>query len=229
MIMKTQEKAELRTPTSKRIRLDPSKPAPIAHRSRSEYRSHMTPSLPLAHHDIAPTPPPTLAELVAKARHAKQPKTAQLEAHREELLRLRRAGDSVEVLAIALSGLGVEISPEALRLWLNRELGHKPIRRRKVRFKPTIVAPVVPAPAAAPTPVSAPTPASAAASALAVGPSTPRSPADTPLERATSLIRAGETPMEAFARRKREREAEAAAAKTTGGETPGPRIARDDI
>ena len=189
----------------------------------------MTPSLPLAHHDNAPTPPPTLAELVAKARHAKQPKTAQLGAHREELLRLRRAGDSVEVLAIALSGLGVEISPEALRLWLNRELGHRPIRRRKVRFKPTIVAPVVPAPAAATTPVSAPTPASAAASALAVDPSTPRSPADTPLERATSLIRAGETPMEAFARRKREREAEAAAAKTTGVETPGPRIARDDI
>jgi len=95
----------------------------------------MTPSLPPAHHDIAPTPPPTLAELVAKARHPKQPKTAQLEAHREELLRLRRAGDSVEVLAIALRGLGVDISPEALRLWLNRELGHKPVRRRKVRLR----------------------------------------------------------------------------------------------
>ena len=95
----------------------------------------MTPSLPLAHHDIAPTPPPTLAELVAKARHPKQPKTAQLEAHREELLRLRRDGDSVEVLAIALRGLGVDISPEALRLWLNRELGHKPVRRRKVRLR----------------------------------------------------------------------------------------------
>ncbi len=93
----------------------------------------MTPSQPPAHHDIAPPPPPTLAELVAKARHAKQPKTAQLESHREELLRLRRAGDSVEVLANALRGLGVDISPEALRLWLNRELGHKPVRRRKVR------------------------------------------------------------------------------------------------
>ena len=95
----------------------------------------MTPSPPLAHHDIAPTPPPTLAELVAKARHLKQPKTAQLEPHREELLRLRRAGDSVEVLAIALRGLGVDISPEALRLWLNRELGHTPVRRRKVRLR----------------------------------------------------------------------------------------------
>jgi len=189
----------------------------------------MTPSLPPAHHEIAPNAPPTLAELVAKARHAKQPKTAQLAPHREELLRLRRAGDSVEVLAIALRGLGVDVSAEALRLWLNRELGHRPIRRRKVRFKPTIVAPVVPAPAAAPTPASAPTPAIGATSALAVSPSTPRSPADTPLERATSLIRAGETPMEAFARRKREWEAAAAAAKTTGRETPGPRIARDDI
>ena len=95
----------------------------------------MTPSPPLAHHDTAPTPPPTLAELAAKARHVKQPKTAQLEPHREELLRLRRAGDSVEVLAIALRGLGVDISPEALRLWLNRELGHKPVRRRKVRLR----------------------------------------------------------------------------------------------
>lgn len=95
----------------------------------------MTPSPPPAHHDIAPTPPPTLAELVAKARHPKQPKTAQLEAHREELLRLRRAGDSVEVLAIALRGLGVDISAEALRLWLNRELGHKPVRRRKVHVR----------------------------------------------------------------------------------------------
>ena len=91
----------------------------------------MTPSLPLAHHDIAPKPPPTLAELVAKARHPKQPKTAQLEAHREELLRLRRDGDSVEVLAIALRGLGVEISSEALRLWLNRQLPRRRTRRTK--------------------------------------------------------------------------------------------------
>jgi hypothetical protein len=72
--------------------------------------------------------------LAAKVRHVRQPKTAQLEPHREELLRLRRAGDSVEVLATALRGLDVEISAEALRLWLNRELGHKPSRRRKVRM-----------------------------------------------------------------------------------------------
>ena len=63
----------------------------------------------------------------------RQPKTALLEPHREELLRLRRDGDSVEVLATALRGLGVEISGEALRLWLNRELGRKPIKRRTVR------------------------------------------------------------------------------------------------
>jgi len=189
----------------------------------------MTPSLPLAHHDIAPTPPPTLAELAAKARHPKQPKTAQLEAHREELLRLRRAGDSVEVLAMALRGLGVEISPEALRLWLNRELGSKPSRRRKVRFKPTVVVHAGAAPAMTPPPIQTPTPMVSAASASAAGPVTHLSSANTPLERATLFIRAGETPFEAFARRQREREAVAAAAKTAGVETPGPRIARDDI
>jgi hypothetical protein len=91
----------------------------------------MTTSLPHAHHEIAPGAPPTLAELVAKARHARQPKTAQLEPHREELLRLRRDGDSVEVLATALRGLGVEISAEALRLWLNRQLPRRKARRSK--------------------------------------------------------------------------------------------------
>lgn len=190
----------------------------------------MTPTPPPAHHDIAPTPPPTLAELVAKARHPKQPKTGQLEAHREELLRLRRDGDSVEVLAMALRGLGVDISPEALRLWLNRELGQKPIRRRKVRSKPsTLVIPVAGAPAVGTAPSQPVTPTVSAASATAVGSSGRLSPKNAPLERATSLIRAGETPFEAFARRQREREAAAAAAKTTGVETPGPRIARDDI
>jgi hypothetical protein len=189
----------------------------------------MTPTPPPAHHDIAPTPPPTLAELVAKARHPKQPKTGQLEAHREELLRLRRAGDSVEVLALALRGLGVDISPEALRLWLNRELGSKPVRRHKVRFKQTVVIPVALAPASATPPTPDPTPTVSAVSAPAVDSPTRRSSADTPLERATLFIRAGETPFEAFARRQREREAVAAAAKTTGVETPGPRIARDDI
>ena len=59
----------------------------------------------------------------------------QLEPHREELLRLRRAGESVAVLCTGLRGLGVEISDEALRQWLNRELGHKPTRRRKVGMK----------------------------------------------------------------------------------------------
>ena len=91
----------------------------------------MTPSLPPAHHDIAPAAPPTLAELAAKARHVRQPKTAQLDAHREELLRLRRDGDSVEVLATALRGLGVDISAEALRLWLNRQLPRKRMKRGK--------------------------------------------------------------------------------------------------
>jgi hypothetical protein len=69
--------------------------------------------------------------LAARARHPRQPKTAQLEPHREELLRLRSDGDSVEVLAIALRGLGVEISAEALRLWLNRHLPRKRAKHAK--------------------------------------------------------------------------------------------------
>ena len=80
-----------------------------------------------------------------------------------------------------------------------------------------------------PPPVQTQTLAVSAEDKPAAVPVTHLSPANTPLERATLFIRAGETPFEAFARRQREREAVAAAAKTAGVETPGPRIARDDI
>ena len=161
----------------------------------------MTPSPPLVHHDIAPTPPPTLAELVAKARHLKQPKTAQLEPHREELLRLRRAGDSVEVLAIALRGLGVDISPEALRLWLNRELGHKPVRRRKVRlrFDRHALDPIAPlASHGARSAAALPTAVVSAVAHQTVPP--PELCGGVPIK-SSSLIRPGETPKQAMDRR----------------------------
>lgn len=161
----------------------------------------MTPSPPLAHHDIAPTPPPTLAELVAKARHPKQPKTAQLEAHHEELLRLRRAGDSVEVLAIALRELGVDISPEALRLWLNRQLGHKPVRRRKVRLRfdrRTIEPSASLALQGARSGAALPTPVASAAADQTMRP--PEPSGIVPLK-PSSLILTGETPKQAMDRR----------------------------
>ncbi len=134
-------------------------------------------------------------------RRERQPKTAQLDAHREELLRLRREGDSVEVLATALRGLGVEISAEALRLWLNRQLGHKPIRRRKVRlrFDRTVTEP---------SPVGGAT-AERTAVALPVATSTadfvttelPPKLTNCGSDRPSSLILPGETPMQTFQRR----------------------------
>lgn len=161
----------------------------------------MTPSPPPAHHDIALTPPPTLAELVAKARHVKQPKTAQLEAHREELLRLRRAGDSVEVLAIALRGLGVEISAEALRLWLNRELGHKPVRRRKVRLRFHCHALDPSAPTASHVARIAAAVPVAVVSTVADQTARPPEPSGIVPLKPSSLILSGETPKQAMDRR----------------------------
>jgi len=70
---------------------------------------------------------------VAQARHPRNPATAQLEPQREELLRLRQTGESVECLARGLRLLGIEIGHETLRRWLRRERGQKPTRRRKTR------------------------------------------------------------------------------------------------
>jgi hypothetical protein len=168
-----------------------------------------------------------LAELVAQARWPRRSIALALAPHREELLRLRREGASVEALAKGLRGLEVRVSDEALRLWLNRELGHKPPRRRRPRWQPNIAVPLLNAPTILPPPVPTPPPTASGVSAPAVVSPKVLSPGNTPLKIATSLIRAGETPVEAFARRNREREAEEAAAKATGTDTPAPRLARD--
>jgi hypothetical protein len=68
----------------------------------------------------------------------------QLEPHRDELLRLRRAGESVAVLCTGLRGLGVEISDEALRQWLNRQLRRKTAKRERAT---RAIAPQEPMPA----------------------------------------------------------------------------------
>jgi len=91
-------------------------------------------SLPI-HSGLIPSRPSNLTEAVALARWPRNRATAQLESHREELQRLRQAGESVGSLVGGLRAMGVAIGHETLRLWLNRELGHKPVKRRKTRAK----------------------------------------------------------------------------------------------
>jgi hypothetical protein len=87
-----------------------------------------------------------LAEAVARARWPRNHATAQLEPHRQELLRLRQGGASIESLVGGLRLLGVEVGRETIRLWLNRELGLKPAKRRKRREKAEPAIPVPTAP-----------------------------------------------------------------------------------
>jgi len=87
-------------------------------------------SLP-AYNSTTPPSSPTLAEAVARARWPRNRATVRLEAQRDELLRLRQAGESIGSLVGGLRALGIEIGHETLRRWLNRELGTKPARRRR--------------------------------------------------------------------------------------------------
>lgn len=87
-------------------------------------------SLP-AYSPLTPPRPTTLAQAVEQVRHPRNHATAKLTPHREELLRLHRAGDSPETLALGLRLLGIEIGRETMRRWLDRELGRKPAKRRK--------------------------------------------------------------------------------------------------
>jgi hypothetical protein len=146
------------------------------------------------------------------------------------LLRLRRDGASVEALAKGLRGLGVRISDESLRLWLNQELGRKPARRRKPRFRPTLVAAVAAAPAT--PPVQTPTPVASEANAPAAVIPKGLLPADTPVEEGTPLILPGETARQArlaLIRRTGLLIAKEAAAKAAKNEAAGPQVVRDNI
>jgi hypothetical protein len=148
------------------------------------------------------------------------------------LLRLRREGAPVEALAKGLRGLGVRISDESLRLWLNQELGHKPARRRKPRFRPTLVAAVAAAPATATLPVQTPTPVASEANAPAAVIPKGLLPADTPVEEGTPLILPGETARQArlaLIRRTGLLIAKEAAAKAAKNEAAGPQVVRDNI
>lgn len=80
------------------------------------------------------TPSPrTLADAVTQVRHPRNHATAQLAPHRDELLKLRAAGESIETLALALRAFDVAIGKETLRRWLARETGVVP--KRKARRK----------------------------------------------------------------------------------------------
>lgn len=80
---------------------------------------------------ISTAPRLTLAEAVERTRWPRNRATVKLELHRAELIRLRQEGMSVGALMGGLRELGVEIGHETLRLWLRRELGSKPVKRRK--------------------------------------------------------------------------------------------------
>jgi hypothetical protein len=178
----------------------------------------------------SPTPPArplTLAEAVARARWPRNHATAQLEPHREELLRLRQGRASIESLVGGLRLLGVEVGRETIRLWLNRELGLKPMKRRVRRVKPVASDPTKASPGGGGTgtpgqsvPISDTAVAGASETRLSV--------ADTPVPQGTSLIRPGETPLQAMHRRLAALDAEMAAAKAAGLEQPGSRSVRDN-
>lgn len=87
-------------------------------------------SLPI-HSPLATPRPTTLSQAVAQARHPRNRATAQLEPHREELLRLAQAGESAETLATGLRLIGIKIGRETMRRWLQRELGRPSAKRRR--------------------------------------------------------------------------------------------------
>ena len=171
-------------------------------------------SLPI-HSPIATARPITLSQAVAQARHPRNRATAQLEPHREELLRLAQAGESAESLVGGLRLIGIEIGRETMRQWLQRELGRRPAKRSR-RQKPvrgsrigvisTPTNPIAAGPVLAPVALKD---RIAASPASPIAPPTPhpgpaRRGANDPVPKGTRFIRPGETPLEAWRRRQAE-------------------------
>lgn len=216
------------TPTSKRCRLDCARGAPLARPDHHIYCASSAPmSLPI-HSPLATARPTTLSQAVAQVRHPRNHATAQLEPHREELLRLAQAGESAESLVGGLRLIGIEIGRETMRRWLQRELGRrpakqslrqKPVRGSRIGVISTPTNPVAPGPVLAPV-------APADRAVASASPTTPTMPhtsaarggANDPVPQGTRFIRPGETPLEAW----RRRQAEAGAAThDTGAATEG--------
>ena len=174
-------------------------------------------SLPI-HASLVTARPTTLAQAMAQARHPRNRATAQLEPHREELLRLAEAGDSAETLAIGLGLIGIKIGRETMRRWLQRELGRRPAKRSKrqkpvrgsqIRATATSASPVAarsilnqmaPAERITDAPTTSVTPPAPHAAPACRG-------AEVPAPEGTRLIRPGETPLQALHRRVAERRA----------------------
>lgn len=171
-------------------------------------------SLPI-HSPLATARPTTLSQAVAQARHPRNHATAQLEPHRDELLRLAQAGESAESLVGGLRLIGIEIGRETMRRWLQRELGRRPAKRAR-RQKPvrgsrigavsTPTNPVATGPVVAPVATRERVADSPASLATTTAPhSGPRSGgANDPVPQGTRFIRPGETPLEAWRRRQAE-------------------------
>ncbi len=165
-------------------------------------------SLPI-HSPFTTARPTTLTQAVAQARHPRNHATAQLEPHREELLRLRQDGESAESLVGGLRLLGIEIGRETMRRWLQQQLGTRPRKRRKGTGKPPDAAtPLGIASTEVPTlsPSSAPAPVSPKPMPIRGG-------AHEPVPEGTTFILPGETPYEALLRRTATRPAADAAAQ----------------
>ena len=186
-------------------------------------------SLP-THSSLPPVGPSNLADAVARARWPRNRATAQLQPHREELLRLRQAGESVGSLVGGLRAMGVEIAHETLRLWLNCELGWKPAKRNRRQktargSRTTAVAtamnPEAQLPVVAPAERIADSPVSPAV-ATAPDPGPAQGGANVPVPEGTRFIRPGETPLEAWNRRKAEYFARAAADTTAKAASGAP-------
>ena len=187
------------------------------------------------HSSLPSVRPSNLVEAVARARWPRNHATAQLQPHREELLRLCQAGESVGSLVGGLRAMGVEIAHETLRLWLNRELGRKPAKRHRrqktakgsrtaaiaTSMNPKAQLPIVaPAERIADSPVSPAVP-------TAPHPSPAPGGANVPVLEGTRFIRPGETPLEAWNRRKAEhvaREAADTAAKAAPSAPSGSHV-----
>lgn len=177
-------------------------------------------SLP-THHLLSPTRPATLAQAVDQARFPRNHATARLTPHREELLRLRQAGESVETLTAGLRLIGIEIGRETMRRWLQRELGQKPARRR-TPHRQLAAAPVA-GPLVREVAPERPVKPIAATFAVHPAPAADSAPPGVPEQsspvRPSSFILPGETPEQALRRRLAVLDAQKAAARNTGAAT----------
>ena len=168
--------------------------------------------------------------MVAESRRPKKPKTSQLDAHRAELLKIRREGAPLRAICDGLGKLGVVVSEEALRLWFKAHTRRSPKTEAR-RLAATaaalaaiqaeaVVSPLSPTAAGAKPaglPITANLESRTTAPPAATVMAEPGKPASmhvaaiVPAGRPSSLILPGETPSQALRRRLAVLDAERAA------------------